>query len=163
MARVKTGRFTTDLDEDFAVFLIGMRVNSLWKIHKWLPVFLAMPRMLKELEEQDERGLLGYRTRWGFRNVEVIQYWRSLEALLAYAHHEDAEHVPAWADFNQRIGDDGSVGIWHEAYQIQDGHYETLYRHMPPHGLGAATPTVEATGSRRSAADRLEDVDVCPR
>lgn len=155
MPAVRKGRFTTDLEGDFAVFLIGMRVNSLWKVHKWIPVFRAMPRMLEELEEQDDLGLLGYRTRWGFRNVEVIQYWRSMDDLLTYAHHEDAEHVPAWADFNRRVADDGSVGIWHEAYLIRAGHYETVYRHMPPHGLGEATTTVPATGSLRSAADRL--------
>jgi hypothetical protein len=36
---------------DFVVFLIGMRINKPWKVSKWLPVFLAMPRMIKELEK----------------------------------------------------------------------------------------------------------------
>ena len=42
-------RLTAHLEGEFVVFLIGMRVNRLWKIHKWLPVILAMPRMIKEL------------------------------------------------------------------------------------------------------------------
>jgi hypothetical protein len=40
---------TAEIDGNFVVLLIGMRINKPWKIHKWLPVFLAMPPMLKEL------------------------------------------------------------------------------------------------------------------
>ena len=35
----------------------------------------------------------------------------------------------------------------------------SYYRHMPAHGLGEATTTVPATGSLKSAADRL-DIEV---
>ena len=45
---------TAEVEGDFVVFLIGMRVNKPWKIHKWLPVFLAMPRMIKELKRTPE-------------------------------------------------------------------------------------------------------------
>jgi fumigallin biosynthesis monooxygenase-like protein len=41
------------------LIIIGMRVNKPWKLHKWVPVFLAMPRMLKELKQQPESGFLG--------------------------------------------------------------------------------------------------------
>jgi len=30
-----------DRDEDVVVFLIGMRINAFWKVHRWLPVFLV--------------------------------------------------------------------------------------------------------------------------
>ena len=50
MAQVIPSRMTAEIEGDFVVFLIGMRINKPWMIHKWLPVFLAMPRMLKELE-----------------------------------------------------------------------------------------------------------------
>ena len=40
-----------EIEGDFVVFIIGMRVNRPWKLHKWVPVFLAMPRMLKELKQ----------------------------------------------------------------------------------------------------------------
>lgn len=45
-------------DEEFVVFLIGMRINKWWKIHKWLPVAIAMPKMIKELYANPEMGLL---------------------------------------------------------------------------------------------------------
>jgi hypothetical protein len=56
---------TVHLDGDFVVFLIGMRINRWWKFHKWLPVAVAMPRMLKELSEKPENGFLGAETSLG--------------------------------------------------------------------------------------------------
>ncbi len=47
MARIEHRRLTADVEGDFVVFMIGMRVNRPWKLHRWLPVFLAMPRMLR--------------------------------------------------------------------------------------------------------------------
>lgn len=40
-------RMTAEAKDEFVVFLIGMRINKLWKIHKWMPVALAMPKMIK--------------------------------------------------------------------------------------------------------------------
>ncbi len=60
MAQVIPSRMTAEIEGDFVVFLIGMRINKPWMIHKWLPVFLAMPRMLKELEAHPESGFLGH-------------------------------------------------------------------------------------------------------
>lgn len=60
MGRVIPQRMAAEIEGDFVVFLIGMRVNKPWKPHKWLPVFLAMPRMLKELSARPESGFLGF-------------------------------------------------------------------------------------------------------
>ena len=59
MAKIMTERMCARIDGDFVVFLIGFRINKPWKLHKWLPVFLAMPRMLKELEGRPDSGFLG--------------------------------------------------------------------------------------------------------
>jgi hypothetical protein len=61
---------------DFVVFVIGMRINKPWKVHKWLPVFLGMPRMLKELKRQPESGFLGSIS----GGLLIVQYWRSFES-----------------------------------------------------------------------------------
>ena len=47
------------LDDGIVVFLIGMRINTWWKIHRWLPVARAMSPMMKELLHNPESGLLG--------------------------------------------------------------------------------------------------------
>jgi hypothetical protein len=145
-------RMCARIDGDFVVFLIGMRINKPWKIHKWWPVFSAMPRMLRELRARPELGLLGYEM--GMR--VIVQYWRSFDHLEAYARSADAEHLPAWKAFNASIGRSrGDVGIWHETYLVRAGEFEAVYSGMPRYGLGAAGELVPATGRREAARGRI--------
>lgn len=155
MPKINTERVTAHIEDEFVVFLIGIRINAFWKIGKWLPVFLAMPKMLKELSIRDDGGLLGFRTRWGGRNIEVIQYWRSFEKLHTYARDRESNHLPAWADFNRQVADNGSVGIWHETYLVKAQQYESVYRNMPPYGLAAATKVAQALRRFKTASGRL--------
>jgi hypothetical protein len=152
---IRRERLTATMEGDFVVFLIGMRINNLFKVHKWLPVAMAMPRMLKELEQRPELGFLHAET-WFSRTIIVLQYWRSVEDLLAYAKNRDAAHLPAWQAFNKTVGTDGSVGIWHETYAVSRGAYESVYVNMPPFGLGKAGSLRPATGGRSAAAERLK-------
>jgi hypothetical protein len=147
-------RLSATLDGDFVVFLIGMRLNQPWKIHKWWPVAKAMPRMIAELKRQPELGLL-HAEMWFSRTIVMVQYWRSMDQLLAYAASREAQHLPAWKAFNQSVGTDGSVGIWHETYAVAAGAYESVYVNMPAFGLGRAGALQPASGRRKSAAGRL--------
>src|SRR5262245_7740501 len=79
MATIVARRVTAHIEGDFVVFLIGMRINKPWKLHKWLPVFMAMPRMVRELERRPGSGLLGHIMNLGV----IVQYWRSFEHLEA--------------------------------------------------------------------------------
>ena len=147
-------RVTAEIDGDFVVFLIGMRINKPWLVHKWLPVARAMGRMLKELDAApaEETGFLGHT---GMSKV-IVQYWRSFEHLEAYARRPEQAHWPAWVDFNRRLGKArGDVGIWHETYLVPAGRYECVYSGMPPFGLGSVAPLVPATGNREAARQRL--------
>ena len=51
-------RMTARMQEPFCLFLIGMRINRLLKIQKWLPVFSAMPRIMQELYQHPELGFI---------------------------------------------------------------------------------------------------------
>jgi hypothetical protein len=115
---------------------------------------MAMPRMLKELYQQPDLGFM-HAEMWFSRNIIQVQYWRSMEQLLAYAKNREAQHLPAWKAFNKAIGTDGSVGIWHETYTISPGRYENIYVNMPLFGLGKIGTVQAATGARQSAADRI--------
>lgn len=92
---------------------------------------------------------------WFSRTVILVQYWRSLEALLTYARDKGAEHLPAWRSFNQSVGTDGSVGIWHENHVVRPGGYENIYVNMPAFGVGRAGELAPANAGRQSAPDRL--------
>ena len=151
MTKVNPGRLTAEIDGDFVVFLIGMRINKPWKLHKWLPVFLAMPRMLKELKNKPESGFLGHI----FGPTAIVQYWRSFEDLEKFARDKDDPHLNAWRQFNKTIGSDGSLGIFHETFLVDAGKYEALYGNMPVFGLASAANHVPATGRRETARRRL--------
>ena len=154
MSEIRAERVTAEIDDEVVVFLIGMRVNQLWKVHRWWPVMRAMGRMLRELDADPEAGLLSVEG-WFGRTSILVQYWRSFEALEAYAVDKAREHVPAWTAFNRAIGSNGEVGIWHETYRIRPGDYECVYNNMPPFGLGKATRLVPATGRREGAVGRM--------
>ena len=152
MARIIPARMTANIEGEFVVFLIGMRINKPWKLHKWLPVLLAMPRMLRELKANPASGLLGAMS----SGLLIVQYWRSFADLERYARSHDNLHWPAWVAFNKRIGASrGDVGIWHETYCVGPGRYEAIYSGMPPTGLGAAGTLVPASGKKESARERM--------
>jgi hypothetical protein len=153
---IHKNRMTARLDGEFVVFIIGMRINNPLLIHKWLPVFVAMPRMLRELYASPELGLLSHEM-WFSRTPVLVQYWRSMDALLAYAKAKDAKHLPAWQAFNTSVATNGSVGIWHETYIARPGTYENIYANMPAFGLGRAGTLVEARGGLQSASARLHN------
>src|SRR3712207_3216057 len=100
---IHPGRYGASLEGDFVVFLIGMRVNQPLKARKWLPVFFAMPRMLKELEKRPEAGLLHYTQGFTTSGPMIVQWGRSFEHLERYARNPDARHLPAWKRFNQAV------------------------------------------------------------
>lgn len=147
-------RMTARPEGDFVVFLIGMRINKPLRVHKWLPVAQAMPRMLTELYRQPQLGLLSHEM-WFSRTIILVQYWRSMDLLLDYAKARSSAHLPAWQRFNKAIGTDGTVGIWHETYKAAAGAYENVYVNMPPFGLGRVGPLMEARGGLQSATGRL--------
>ena len=152
MAPIVPKRVSAKIDGDFVVFLIGMRINKPWKIHKWLPVFQAMPRMIRELQARPESGFLGHI----MSTRVIIQYWRSFEHLEAYARDPDRLHWPAWTDFNKRVGGArGDVGIWHETYLVPAGQYEAVYSGMPTIGLARAGEVADVAGAHDSARGRL--------
>ena len=142
---------TVHMKDDFVIFMIGMRINRWWKFHKWLPVAMAMPKMLKELSRKPGSGFLGSQTSLGV----VVQYWKSFEHLEAYAKDRNSLHYPAWNAFNKNVRSNGDVGIWHETYKVHAGEYECIYNNMPAYGLGKVGTLIPATGSRETAGKRI--------
>ncbi|MEU1710774.1 DUF4188 domain-containing protein [Streptomyces sp. NPDC005706] len=153
------GRTTAAAEGDVVVLLIGMRINRFWAVHQWLPVMLAMFRMLGELARDRDRGLLGRVLLTASpRTYYVVQYWESKERLYAYATAPDAFHHRVWALINRRERAGkvrGHVGIWHETYVVPEGSYESVYGDMPAFGLAAAHGQVPLEKRGRYAKDRF--------
>lgn len=158
-AAVHPGRFTAQMPDDFVVFLVGMRVNRPAMIHKWLPVFTAMPRMLRWLDRHPEAGLLKWHFAWIY-GPGTVQYWRSFDDLSRFARSADEPHLPAWRAFNEAVQASGDVGIWHETFQVRAGDYESIYGNMPRVGLAAAGVHLPVASTGQSAARRIGVADV---
>lgn len=154
---MQQGRWTHNHDGGLVVFLIGARVNRPLAVRRWWPVVSAMPRMLRELQRDPALGLLGVTSTVHGRGSLMVQYWRDLESLLAYAHAGEHEHRPAWREFNRRVRESrGAVGIWHETFVVPAGAHESMYVDMPAQGLpkvlGLRDPRVTGAHERLGRA-----------
>lgn len=151
MAIVK-GRQTVENNEDLVVFLIGGRVNKWWLLPIVLPVFIMMPRMLRELAKNPELGLLGVQS---LGTGGMVQYWKSMEHLQAYAADRQRLHQPTWTRYVRKLMPIAAAGIWHETFVVRAGNYESVYTHMPKWGMGLFKPLVPVHGHRDSARGRM--------
>lgn len=154
MAKINPGRMTAPAEEGFVLFLIGMRVNNWFAVHRWLPVFLAMPKMLTELHINRDLGFKSYEMALG-RTLIMVQYWQNAEKLIAYAKASNAEHLPAWRAFNRAAMKTNAVGIWHETYVIDPTKTENIYANMPKFGYAKVGDLQPAVGKRNTATERL--------
>lgn len=155
MNPVYPGRYTAQLEGPFVVFIIGMRVNKLLAIRKWLPVARAMGPMVRQLLAQRDLGLLHAQPYFYWRGAALVQYWRSFEQLERFARDPSLTHLDAWKQFNRAVGADGSVGIWHESYLVSAGQYECIYGNTPRMGLALAGTHGPAVGAKDTARRRL--------
>lgn len=155
MAKVVPGRFTAQIEGPFVVFLIGMRVNNLLAVNKWLPVGTSMGKMLTTLYSNKEKGFLGGQTFFYWRGIGLVQYWRSFDALEHFARSNNDPHMPTWRWYNRAVAAGGTVGIWHETYMIEPGKYEAVYGNMPVWGAASAFDHIPAIGRRETARRRI--------
>ncbi|NUO76913.1 MAG: DUF4188 domain-containing protein [Lysobacter sp.] len=157
MAKILHERMTVDEREEFVVLLIGMRINRWWKVHKWLPVAWSMRRMVRQLGSMPgDTGYLGGEYRSVGNPIVFVQYWRSYDRLEAYAANRELAHQPMWGWFFKTIALKGDVGIYHEAYRIAPGNYESVYLNMPPFGLGRIFDLVPAARGMKTSRGRMD-------
>lgn len=71
MSKTIQKRMSGRMGGELVVFLIGMRVNRWWKVHRWLRVARAMPRMIPELEKNPELGFFGAEQWFGRTTIMV--------------------------------------------------------------------------------------------
>ena len=150
-------RFTTQAPSGTTVFLVGMHINTPWALHRIMPVMLAMPRMLIEQMKNRDIGMIGTpRTFVSGRIVMVVQYWKSYEALEAYAKAGELDHLPAWRAFNKAARKSNAVGVFHETYVLDNGNHEAIYSNLPKAILlGAAVGQVAIGKQTESSRERL--------
>lgn len=148
------GRATAGMDESFVVFVMGVRVNRILAFRSWIGVMLSLRSMLRELRERPGTGFLGGHTHFCWREVTLLQYWRSYEDLEKYSRNPNQAHMPGWQKFNRRVRKGGAVGLWHEAYLVEPGCFEAVYADVPVSGLAKATKHIPAFGGKETRRRR---------
>ena len=154
MAQIFPGRYTADVEGDFVVFLIGMRINRLLKVRKWWPVFTAMRPMLKAHETpglgvlDTRQAILSPRDAADHPDLAQLRPARALRAR-GHAPHRAVEDL-----LQGRRRGSGDVGIWHETFQVARRGVRVLYGNMPRFGLANAGEH-RGLGSASRARDRM--------
>lgn len=147
---------TVELEQSKILFLIGLRINNIWKIHQWWRLVLAMPKILKELKQQKVAGFISGNL-WYGKDILMVQYWDDFKSLEHYAKNKSKSHMPVWTYFNLKILSSADVGVWHETYEIEPGKFEAIYTNMPSFGLANAGKFIEIDNSSddSNAAKRM--------
>ena len=104
---INSGRWTARIEGDFVVFLIGAEVRDPGQAGRAAGLLMAMVDVLGELAQDPGKGLLGFQQFGGIGGV-IVQYWRSFEALEAYAKNPSAKHAPVWREWNRLAEDERS-------------------------------------------------------
>jgi hypothetical protein len=153
--RIFRGRFIATHEGDWALFVMGVRINRWWRPDRWLPVLLALRRMLRQLRADPGLGLSHAEVLWG-NPVVTIQYWRSYGQLVGFATNPRGPHMDEWKRFTQKLGRDGAVAVFHELYRVGEEDHECLYNNMPPWGLGRMGRLEPVTFRNYGSAARTE-------
>ena len=155
MTTIHRGRRTARPDVPVVVFAIGMRINELWAVHRWLRPTLDTVRMWWHVQRHHPEGYLsGYLFVYA-RGVGMMQYWRDFESLEAMAHDDSQPHLQAWRRLAAQTRTSKTFGYWHETYRVEPGTSETIYGSMPAFGLAAATTHEPIGAATERAAARL--------
>ncbi len=149
-------RMTAEVEGEFLVFVVELRIHQWWRFRKWYPAVRAMTKMLVELLEKPEFGLMHYEYWFVFRRQVFLMYWRSYEHMHDWVLNKDATHIAGWKMLNRLMKDYPKVlGFWHESFIVQTNQYESFYRNVPTVGLGKAGSLMPVIGRMPTAAARL--------
>ena len=93
----------------------------------------------------------------GVAETMVIQYWRSIQDLHAFAH--SPIHCETWAWWESITKTHKHLAICHEVYAASSKQWETVYVNCEPTGLGATTFLAKEHSDQKGVE---EDVWVSP-
>lgn len=158
MSARNEGRMLADMEGEFLVFVVELRIYQLLRFWKWYPIVTAMGQMLRELMQKPEYGLLNFEYWFAFRRQLFLMYWRSYEHMHDWVLDKDATHIAGWKMLNQLMKESpGVLGFWHESIVVQPDQYEAFYRNVPSVGLGRAATLVPLEGRATTSAARLRE------
>lgn len=104
MGSIYPGRYAARNDGLLAVFSIGMRVNRLWAVHKWLHGSACHGPMVKSLLDRRELGLMHAESYLIRRGTVLVREGRSFEQWACFARDSSLSRLDAWKQLNRAVG-----------------------------------------------------------
>ena len=141
----KAGNFTAPAEEKIAILPLGAKANHPWGVFApgFKGLFDHLNKMNADLDHNAAKnGFLGQTAytrsdERGALEFVVLTYWRNLEVLHDFAH--SPVHREAWIWWEKTLKEHDFLGINHEIYEADKGHWENVYVNFQPTGLGATT------------------------
>ncbi|KAK9474960.1 uncharacterized protein V1510DRAFT_231991 [Dipodascopsis tothii] len=122
-------------------------------------------RMMRDLQTHRDRfGLLGIDALTGIEDanlnsINTIIYFENMDGLHKFAHDPEYGHPAITARFLREYAADPikgkKVGIYHESFQTSS--FETIYKNMPPTGLGTSYEKLDSGEYRSVLAEISKD------
>lgn len=155
MPQVFPGRYTAQANDGVTVFAIGMRINRIVAVHRWLRPTVNTVRLWWHIQHHHPPGYLhGYLYVY-WRGVGMMQYWKDFESLETFSRETTRPHLAAWRQLATLTRHDQTFGYWHETYQVAPGAYEAIYGSMPRFGLAQAAEHRPMNAATEAARERL--------
>ena len=155
-----TALITAPITEPFTVFLVGMQCRSFTSLWKVPLIAGKMGQMQRELMKDHDSGLL-----WGANFIQFsplttlyLSYWKSSDHIHRFVSDPKFSHLKAAPDYLKRFGNNSSLGVWHETYEVNPTQSENLYFGMAPFGVSAFIDPVKITSANRSFLQRLRSL-----
>jgi hypothetical protein len=149
-------RITASLPDsvaELALLRLGLQARSLsaWRfVRRLRGEIVAEARRAKT---QGEGLLHSEWFRLGIGHSGVLQYWRSFEALEAWARREP--HALWWRAAVERMRMRRDLGVYHELYVVRPGDIESIFIDCRPAGLAAFGVRGEPVGPSTTSRGRL--------
>lgn len=142
-----------DDDGSFVVFLIGARPNrNIDSFFKFMGD--SMEAMITELEDNDTLGYIGSESFVGTTGTLIVQWWKDVESLNAWASSTMRSHHGPWAKLAKMGMKSTDYGFWHETYKVEARNYESIYVNCPPMMFGNCKG-VKLEPAMKTAAERM--------
>jgi len=118
----------------------------------------AIDRASAEASKNDAGLMKSERILFSLRHFGYLQYWRSVEEMLAWTHAQP--HTEWWKKAVERQRAHGDLSIYHETYVASARGFEAIYVNLGEHRPGASAfgDLRPPKGSMATARGRLGEM-----
>ncbi|MFM1802685.1 MAG: hypothetical protein RJA81_2037 [Planctomycetota bacterium] len=144
-----------DSNSCFCMIRLGMMVHRVRAIPLIRKFQKAIDQAAREAMQAQAGLLQSERMIFRWNHFGYLQYWNTLDQMLAWSHEKP--HTDWWAAAVNRQRKNQDFSIYHETYVVERGNFEAIYMNPGDHRPGASRfgTLVSPQGSLATARGRL--------